>query len=179
MDPAATPPQTLLDALYKEYWHELRRHIASRFGAGPPEPDEVAQIAFTRFAALENPHSIENPWAFLVRTAQNVVIDHARRAGLEAQHWRQAAADSKNTGAALDDRSPEFVLLVQEEIRLLREKLAAMPEVRRRLLLLQRVEGLSYAELARMTGLSQTTVKYHVAMALADCADALDREITR
>ncbi|MEM7191050.1 MAG: sigma-70 region 4 domain-containing protein, partial [Pseudomonadota bacterium] len=51
--------------------------------------------------------------------------------------------------------------------------LEAMPAKRRRILILARVEGLSFAEIARRTGLSPTAVKKHAARAMVDLDAAL------
>ena len=56
---------------------------------------------------------------------------------------------------------------------LISSALWSMPHKRRRLLLMNRVDGLSYAEIARREGLSATVVKKHVAKALAGCQQAL------
>lgn len=48
-----------------------------------------------------------------------------------------------------------------------------MPARRRRVLVLNRIEGLSFAEIARRLGLSPTAVKKHAARAMADLDAAL------
>jgi DNA-directed RNA polymerase specialized sigma24 family protein len=48
-----------------------------------------------------------------------------------------------------------------------------MPEVRRRSFLLNRLQGLSCAAIARMTGYSESAVKKHIDLALKDLEAAL------
>jgi DNA-directed RNA polymerase specialized sigma24 family protein len=79
-----------------------------------------------------------------------------------------------NGDRASDDLSPEFVLQEQELFRVVEETIRRMPMRRREFLLLHRAEGLSYAEIARRTGVSATAVKKHVALAVAACGVALE-----
>ena len=53
------------------------------------------------------------------------------------------------------------------------EALRTMPEKRRRIFILNRLEGLSYTEIARRTGIGRTAVTKHVARATADIDAAL------
>jgi len=50
-----------------------------------------------------------------------------------------------------------------------------MPVKRRRMLVLNRFDGLTYAEISRQSGLSQSAVKKHVMKALTDFNKALKR----
>jgi DNA-directed RNA polymerase specialized sigma24 family protein len=113
------------DALYAQYWAELCSYVRKRFGPGPPEPEDIVQEAFIRFAALDDADRI-------------------------------------------DDRTPERVLESKERLSVLAKAILAMPAPRRRSLLLNRLHGLSCAEIARRTGYSESAVKKHIAVALAD-----------
>jgi DNA-directed RNA polymerase specialized sigma24 family protein len=72
--------QRPLDRIYRQHWDEICRYVRRSFGAGPPDPEDVAQAAFARFAALDVEVQVANPRAFLFRTAHNIAID-ARRSG--------------------------------------------------------------------------------------------------
>ncbi|MCG8507580.1 MAG: sigma-70 family RNA polymerase sigma factor [Sphingomonadales bacterium] len=162
-----------LGDVYRRFWSDLCRYVHGTFGSGPPDPEDVAQTAFTKFAALDAPHAVRNPKAFLITTARNIVLDHHKVAKSRNGHLKQIAEDGKTIHADLDDLTPERVLLGKEELGVLRQVLERLPKKRRELLLLQRVHGLSYVDLSKRTGLSQTTVKYHVAMAFAECLSAM------
>lgn len=64
---------------YRQYWSKLCKYVNTKFGPGPPDPEDVAQLAFTRYAALENPAEVKNPRAYLYSTARNIVFDHYRK----------------------------------------------------------------------------------------------------
>lgn len=160
----------LLGEVYRRHWLELCRYVASTFGAGPPDPEDVAQQAFVRFAALDDPDAVDNPRAYLYRTAHNIVVDEHRRAARRMAHQTveiEAGAEKS------DDRSPERVLLARERLQVITRAVQALPVKCRRSFLLHRVHGLSCAEIARRTGYSQSAIKKHVVRALADIERAL------
>ncbi len=157
-----------MDVLYARHWGELCHYIKKHFGPGPPDPEDVAQDAFMRFVAIENRHAIDNPRAYLFRTAHNVLVDEHRRLAL-----RGASPADTEARPASDDRTPERVLVGQEQLEILTRSLRAMPAARRRSFLLNRLQGLSCAAIARMTGYSESAVKKHIDVALMDLEAAL------
>jgi RNA polymerase sigma-70 factor (ECF subfamily) len=159
-----------LSDLYRVHWQGLCGYVRAQFGPGPPEPEDVAQSAFVRFAAAD-PARIENPRAFLYATARNLVIDHHRQAQRVAAHDR--AAQSGAAENPLYESSPENVLLQAERFRILAQALERMPLKRRRLVLLNRFEGLSYAEIGEQFGMSAENVRKHIERTLAECLRAL------
>ncbi|MEM6677505.1 MAG: sigma-70 family RNA polymerase sigma factor [Pseudomonadota bacterium] len=163
-------PASLSD-LYRAHWHDLRRFVAARFGAGPPEPDEVAQRAFERLAMREDLADIQEPMAFLRVTATNIVLSEKRSHSVRDRN--QAAVAQRYGATEGDDLTPERVLLAREQIAIVHGAFTAMPTRRRRVIILHKIYGLSFAEIARRLGLSQTAVKKHAARAMADLDAAL------
>src|SRR5215469_6929601 len=127
-----------MDVLYARHWGELCHYIKKHFGPGPPDPEDVAQDAFMRFVAIEDRQAIENPRAYLFRTAHNVLVDEHRRLAL-----RRAGPADTEARPASDDRTPERVLAGQEQLEILARSLRGMPATRRRSFLLNRLQGLS------------------------------------
>ncbi len=159
-----------MEVLYARHWGELCHYIKKHFGQGPPDPEDVAQDAFIRFAAIENREAIDNPRAYLFRTAHNALVDEHRRLALR----RGSHADS-DARTASDDLTPERVLVGQERLEILTRSLRAMPAARRRSFLLNRLQGLSCAAIARMTGYSESAVKKHIDVALRHLEAALSK----
>lgn len=157
-----------IDVLYARHWGELCHYIRKHFGPGPPDPEDVAQDAFMKFAAINDREAIENPRAYLFRTAHNVFIDEHRRLALR----RANPADAPGPPVS-DDRTPERVLVGQERLAILTRTLRAMPAARRRSFLLNRLQGLSSAAIARMTGYSESAIKKHIDLALRDLEASL------
>lgn len=157
-----------MDVLYARHWGELCHYIKKHFGQGPPDPEDVAQDAFIRFAAIENRAAIDNPRAYLFRAAHNALVDEHRRLAL-----RRANPADIDVQTASDDLTPERVLVGQERLEILARSLRAMPAARRRSFLLNRLQGLSCAAIARMTGYSESAVKKHIDVALKHLEAAL------
>jgi RNA polymerase sigma factor (sigma-70 family) len=157
-----------MDVLYARHWGELCHYIKKHFGQGPPDPEDVAQNAFLRFAAIENREAIDNPRAYLFRTAHNALVDEHRRLALH--RGNRACLDVE---PASDELTPERVLVGQERLQILAQSLRAMPAARRRSFLLNRLQGLSCAAIARMTGYSESAVKKHIDVALRHLEAAL------
>ena len=169
---ASAPRQRFLDRLYKTHWAELTRYLRSRHGAGPPEPEDVAQAAFAQLAALERPEALDNPRAFLYRTAHNLFIDQRRRLSTQQRH--AAEAESQKSSDAGYELPIERVLIGREECRIIEAAISRMPAKRRQCFLLHRLHGLSYAEIARRMGMSGPGVFKAVEKALAECERALE-----
>lgn len=158
-----------LDTQYRRHWLSIRRYVVRRFGYGPPDPDDVVQAAFERFARLEDRNTILDPGAFLRRTAHNLVLDHHRAEKVRAQHANLEA--DVETGA--DDLNPERVLSSRERFAIINQAIATMDEGRRDVLIMSRIHGLSSAEIARQLGCSPTLVKMRLAEAVTLCQRAL------
>lgn len=157
--------------LYKAHWKGICGYVRAHFGAGPPEPEDVAQTAFVRFVTADSGR-IENPQAFLYSTARNLVIDHHRHAKREQAFIRTQSAI--NTDEMPSDLTPDNVLVQAERFRILAEALEQVPLAQRRMVLLNRFEGLSYAEIGQRFGMSPETVRKRVERTIATCLKALD-----
>jgi RNA polymerase sigma-70 factor (ECF subfamily) len=158
-----------IDTLYRRYRDGIRRYVARRFGSAPPDPEDVVQAVFEKYAMALVSRSVLNPRAFLFRSAHNHVIDERRRQSTQANCvWdAQAVSDSS------DDLDAERVLGAKQEWAAIENAIADLDERSREFLLLSRVHGLSSAEIARRKGCSPTLVKSVIGRALVACHRAL------
>ena len=175
--PAAQAGGDALAELYRRYWHELCKYLNRKFGSGPPDPEDIAQTAFAKFAALDKAQEIRNPRAFLYTTARNLVLDYKRK-----QHTTESYIESALHSVGeeiLDQISPEHVLIEKERIRILADVMRRLPRKQQRIVALSRLQGKSYAEIARQTGWSQADIsrqmtrimkKLDAALAASGCA---------
>ncbi|AQQ69063.1 hypothetical protein Mag101_16570 [Microbulbifer agarilyticus] len=159
-----------LDYYYREYHQELCRYTVSKFGLSYSEAEDLVQEAFARMAPQLQTGEIEHVRAFLYRSVHNATIDILRKGQVRESYAQSVQGDPDRDQ---DSRSPERVASGRQFLGLISRALWNMPHKRRRLLLMNRVDGLSYAEIARREGLSATVVKKHVAKALAGCQEAL------
>ena len=158
-----------VDRLYRAYKDRLRRYVARSFGAGPPDPEDVVQVAFEKFVAHEDRGSIANPEAFLATSARNYVLDQRRRLKVRADH----ADGERILGADCDDFDAERVVSAKERWGILERAIQDMDPRRQEILIMNRIHGLSYAEIARRLHCSPTLVKTLAAQALVICERAL------
>ncbi|WP_295800827.1 RNA polymerase sigma factor [uncultured Microbulbifer sp.] len=159
-----------LDYYYREYHQELCRYAVSKFGLSYSEAEDLVQEAFARMAPQFRDGSVEHVRAFLYRSVHNATIDALRKGQVRESYAQSVQGDPERDQ---DNLGPERVASSRQFLGLISRALWNMPHKRRRLLLMNRVDGLSYAEIARREGLSATVVKKHVAKALAGCQEAL------
>jgi len=160
-----------LAELYRKHLGELTRYITRTFGAGPPDPEDVAQEAFTQFVALENPQAVENPRAFLYRSAHNLAVDHHRRHTVRNRFAREQAPAAE--AEISDDRDAERVLSAKQRLSIVEQAIRDMEPRRRTVFVLNRIHELSYAEISRRLRMPETTVKRLVAAAIVECERSL------
>lgn len=120
--------------------------------------EEIVQDVFlklwTKREALKN---IESPASYLMRIATNATLDHLRRKAIEYKVMQSAGKSEEHSPV---DNEISF----KEAKRILNDAIAAMPDQRRTIYLLQQ-EGYSYEEIAAQLSISTHTVRNHIALA--------------
>lgn len=160
-----------LNDLYERYWDELCRYLNRRFGTGPPEPEDIAQSAFARFVAVPDRQRITNPRAFLYKVARNAVVDHHRKTRCQDSYVADALARAGEE--ILDEITPERVIIERERFAILNDVVKRLPEKQRRVLMMSRYHGETYAEIARKTGWSKSDIGRQVIAAVEAIDEAL------
>ena len=118
-----------------------------------------------------DPGPIANPVAYLMRAANNCVLDY-RRGELRAR-TRDAAWLDADDRAMLppellaDPAAPaDEAMEAKQEIEALRSAIELLPPGARRALILHRIEGLAQADVADAMGISRSGVEKHIAVAM-------------
>lgn len=163
-----------LEQLYRQYWWELCKHINAKFGPGPPDPEDVAQAAFTKLATLDNPHKINNPKAFLCRVADNIVLDHFRKDKVVSTYIDDVLFRAR--GAQLEEITPERVLLGKDQCQALSVALKKLPKKQQVVLALKHYHGATFAQIAERTGWSVGDISRQLAMATQALTEAVEKE---
>ena len=143
-----------------EMWRKARRAVLRR-GVSEADADELVQEAFLRVEQYEHTHRARSREALVVRTAVNLSIDHVRRAA------RAPFAEQLDLHLIADRTQPDPAQVAEEHARLRHASrgLAALPERTRRILLMRRLDELSYADIARREQMSVAAVEKQVARA--------------
>lgn len=165
-----------LDELYRRHWNEIRSFVARSFGAGPPDPEDAAQAAFAQFAAIADRSAIENPRAFLFRSARNHVLDFRRR---QQTQRRYADELGENLASAPAPGDQHRVLEGKERLAAVMAAVRDLEPRRRRVLIWHTIHELSFNDIAVRLGVSKVRVRQLFAEALMMCeqaTQALDAE---
>jgi RNA polymerase sigma-70 factor (ECF subfamily) len=150
--------------LYVSLRGELCQFLRTQFGEGPPDPEDMVQSAFIKYAAVKDRSGIENPRAYLYAAARNLTIDELRRNDRTRGYVNGEI--SSDDAEKLDQISPEHVLLAKERYAIVHETIAAMSAVQREALTLHRLEDLSMDAISKRMGISKTTVHRLIADAM-------------
>ncbi|MGE5501699.1 MAG: RNA polymerase sigma factor [Ignavibacteriales bacterium] len=147
----------------------LRLTLQKR-GASADEAEDLVQEAFLKFEAYRQVGEVREPEGFVVRTALNLAVDAGRRKKRSPFSSRAleefAFADSAP--------GPDEVLQGRDRLRRLREGLEALKPRTRDMLLAQRLEGLSYAQIAAREGISVSAVEKQIARAVLFLMDWME-----
>lgn len=145
----------------RQMLQKVRRTVVRR-GAAVDDADDIVQEAFARMEAYSRTHEVTNAEAFLMRTAVNISRDEALRRVRSPFHAGELALENVSDGSP----QPDEIVRARERLRRARAGLDQLDELTRRCLLAQRLEGVSYAEIAAREGLPTTTVEKRVARAV-------------
>ncbi|MEO0550423.1 MAG: sigma-70 family RNA polymerase sigma factor [Pseudomonadota bacterium] len=159
------------ETLYRTHFTSLCANIRKSFGAGPPEPEDVVQTAFMKFAGLSNRSGVHDPRAFIYTIARNLVLDHKRASkAADAYIAEQIALDQSMT---LEGISPERLIASKEEFRVLIAAMRKLPRKQQIILMMSRLEGKSYKQIGQETGWSSGDISRNMAMGLSTLLQAL------
>jgi RNA polymerase sigma factor (sigma-70 family) len=155
----------LMDILFRRYSKELLFFASQRASHAA---EDLVQEAYLRLMQHPNLESIGNHRAFLYRTTSNLTVDFHRRQVLEARYQQEPTPDLEIDAQIVKAQtpSPELHLSQQQELDMLRDMLQELPEITRNAFLLNRIEGLSHAEVAKRLGISVRNSERYLAAAL-------------
>ena len=136
------------------------RSALRRRGRTEHDADDLVQEAFLRLTCYELKQTVDKPEAFLMQTALNLSIDAYRS---RARRGEEVMLED----VILVDTAPraEDVLLSRERLTRLSACISRLSEKTRAIFLAHRLDGLTYQEIARVHGLSISSVEKHVAKA--------------
>lgn len=134
------------------------------------EAEDIAQEAFVRCFEAAEKQEIDNPHAFLKRTATNLALNAVKRA--EAR-----LADSFDDVDLAIGTSPlptlEATYDSDAEYHRFCQAVDSLPPQCQHAFVLRKVFGLSQREIAHILGVTESTVEKHVSKGLATCCQAM------
>jgi RNA polymerase sigma-70 factor, ECF subfamily len=125
---------------------------------------DIVQDAFVKLCQQAWPEIEPHATAWLYRTCRNRAIDLTRREGrMSAIHTRTDVASLQDqAGHGPDQRAEEG-----EQLDQLRAGVGQLTEQQQEVLRLRLHDGLSYRQIAEITGLTTTNVGYHLHQAIS------------
>jgi RNA polymerase sigma-70 factor (ECF subfamily) len=153
-----------LKGLFLAHRRELQAYLTSKL-RDPEVAADLTQEAFLRFAeqTKKGNASVEHARSYLYRTAHNLAVDHTR------QMARRKTDTTPNEAlvAFADDRpSQEEEAAARQTLERLTAIVKELPERTREVFVLNRIDGLNYAQTAERLGISESAVQKHLAKAL-------------
>jgi RNA polymerase sigma-70 factor (ECF subfamily) len=143
----------VLAGLYQAHAHELHRF--ARLRAGRQEAEDVVQDTYLHLLQRGAAATLEHPRAYLFRIAANLAVDLARKTKIRS---RYAGENVDVDHFAEDTANPEAASEGAIRLRRLQAALSELPPLCRAAFLLNRIDGLTYAEIAERLGLSVRTI---------------------
>jgi RNA polymerase sigma-70 factor (ECF subfamily) len=156
------------DALFRRNESDLKAYVKSKLGVSAAvDADDIVQEAFLRIAVQRDADRPDNPRGFLFRVARNLVFDTLRRNRVRRNYAESQCADLGHGSPGHETTSAESEVSTREELAIVIRAIDELPPQCRRVFLLQRQDGLSYAEIAGTLGISVSMVQKHMSKALA------------
>jgi RNA polymerase sigma-70 factor (ECF subfamily) len=155
VDPAS------LASLAQAYRQPLLRFFARR-SLSPEAAEDCVQEVFMRLSGVAAP-GVENSEAYLFKVARHVLIDRARRASVRREGMHDPIADLQ---LASPEGSPSRILEGREALEQAAKALRELPERTRNMFLLNRLDGLTYTQLAARYAVNVKVVEREMGKAL-------------
>ncbi len=148
------------------------RRIVKKY-APTLESEDLMQEVFLRCFAAERKNLILNPKAFVLKVAKNSAISANKSLGMRME----SSIDEALGGETMIDPSARVDSIVgeREKLNLLVSALLEMPEEHREALLLKKVEGLKFKQIATRLDVSVSTVEKRVSFALLYCMQKMKK----
>ena len=146
----------------RTFWNRVLKMVA-RHVNGRPDPEEILNTAYLRLERYQENRTVKDPVAFLVRTAQNLVVDEYRHQRITASYLSDAQQYERDL-----DESPlqDEVCAARERLERVKKGLAQLSPRTRQIFLMYRLQDMKCREIAGELGLSESSVEKHIAKAM-------------
>jgi RNA polymerase sigma factor (sigma-70 family) len=143
----------------------LKRWV-SRFLNRPQDVEDIVQETFVRSYQAQVKQQIDNPSAYLFRTARNLAFKSNQ---LSANKLTDLIEDLDLPEVITTDDPVQQWASTQEQFSAFCDALRELPVQCRRVFVLKKIYGLSHDEIAERLGISVSTANQHLAKGIARC----------
>ncbi|GJL76488.1 MAG TPA: sigma-70 family RNA polymerase sigma factor [Nitrosomonas sp.] len=169
MSSSAHNGAALIDALYRTHHGWLTAWLKKKMHC-PHHAADLSHDTFIRLLSLPEIPSLREPRAYLLVTANRLLINLNRKHRVEAETLRSMAV-------LISDQSSQDVAYVSAVRQLLERTLLMLieelDERSRQAFLMSRIDGMTYTEIAHRMQVSESRVKQYLVKALAYCHQRL------
>lgn len=159
-----------LDALFRRQAPALLRFLTRR--TNHEEAQDLAQEAFLRLTRVAGQQTLRRPEAYLARIARNLLRDRAK--SVSGFRERTHAVLDPELHAA-NDGDPHLALEARQLLERHEAAILKLKPKAREVYLRHRIDGQSYAEIAKAMGLGLNSIEKYMITAIA----AIDRHLGR
>jgi RNA polymerase sigma-70 factor (ECF subfamily) len=153
--------QREFSALYRTTLAPLRRYLTRLLG-NPSEAQDVAHDAYLRVYPSVTEHTAKEPAALLYTAARRLAINRLKRRSISPLAREEFIPET----SASTEPGVEQQVIARQELALLDQAIAELPEGCRAVLLLCKIERLSHKEIAARLAIAVSTVEKQHARAL-------------
>jgi RNA polymerase sigma factor (sigma-70 family) len=154
-----------IEAIYLDHQSELLLHLA-RIVDCPEIAAELVQESFIIFFRESKKQTIEHPRGFLFRVAKNLAYDHIKHRKVTENYTQK---NDLSVRLANEFPSAEKLVVIDERLEAIKRILEELPLRTQEIFILNRVYGMTYTEIAKEFGISDSAVEKHMAKALLHC----------
>jgi RNA polymerase sigma factor (sigma-70 family) len=154
-----------LKGLFLAHQGELQAYLMKQLRNAEAAAD-LTQETFLRYAERTPAAvaSIANERSYLYRTAHNLAVDYVRQ---QSRRRTDLTAGEAFSDIADDRPNLEEETAARQRLAQISATLAELPELTRKIFILNRLDGLTYAQVAERLSISDSSVQKHLAKALA------------
>ena len=128
---------------------------------------DVLQEAFQKLMKRDGLREMENPRAYLYRTATNIIIDRQRKGQHHTRYIREVISGVEaGTASGPATIPPERQVAARQELDIIYKALDELPEKCRRAFLMHREQHMKYGEIAEALEVSISMVEKYMINAL-------------
>lgn len=162
-----------LDALFRHCRSDIERFFGQRLDT-PALAEDLSQETFLRLLCSAPKAAIRDARAYLFRIANNLLVDYYR----SRSRCPQVACDEALLEAIEDPApQPDIVVENQQMLKLLQQAIDSLPPRGREVFILHKFHHMEYSQIAEKLDISPNTVMVHMARALMQCRNHLQRQV--
>lgn len=151
-----------------ELYPRLHRSMTAYLAGTPVDPDDILQETFlTAYKKIEQFDFESDIYTWIYTIARNKCIDE----------FRKQKHDNKRSNIPVDEfqiaAGSESEDAPGEDVLMLRKAISKLPELLRSIVIMKSIDGLSYPEIAEITGVNEQTLKNRMFRARKQLAESL------